>query len=457
MKKTVDPTYLFEKMPVRQAVLRQAAPAVASQMVALLYNLADTYFVGLLNDSAQTAAVTVAYTLTLLMTALANLFAVGGASQVAQSLGRHDTDGAGQIASVSFWWCLLSAACFSGLFWLLAVPALRLCGATEGTLAPAYAYARWVVIAGGPAAIVNILLANLIRAEGSALAASLGVSLGGVINILLDPLFVLPQFLGLGAEGAGIATAISNAISTLLMLLYLTLRRGRSALRLHPRHLRATGRHVGGILRIGFPSAVQYLLTVVAVGALMKFASAYETEAVAAFGIVKKLDMLPLYFSIGIANGILPLLAYNETSGDHRRRHRIFVCGCGLSLGFSLLCVVCYELFAPALTGIFIQDPKTIAYGARILRIMVLAMPAMSVCYPMITQFQAMGRVRESLVCSLLRKGVLDIPLLFLLDALFPLYGCAAVQPTVDCISLVAALLFYRCIMRTERAAPPAG
>ena len=427
MGQKIDRTYLFERMPVGQAVRRQIIPSIASQMVILLYNLADTYFVGLLNDAAQTAAVSLAYSVTLLMTALANLFAVGGAGRIAQLLGRRDRDGAREVCAVSFWFALLASAAFCVLFTLLSSPILRLCGATDETYALACGYSRWVISVGGTFSILNTVLANLIRADGSAFAASMGVSAGGIINMLLDPLFVLPRFLGMGAEGAGLATAISNAAGMLILL-----------------GIIAARRHIGRILRIGLPSAVQVLLTLVAVGALMKFMSLYDTAAVAALGIVKKLDMLPLYFSIGVANGLLPLLAYNYSAENHERRHRIFLCGCAVAVGFSVVCVAGYEVFAPALVRIFIGDAQTIACGTKLLRIMVLAMPMMSVCYPMITQFQAMGRMRESLICSILRKGSLDIPLLFVLNALFPLYGCAAVQPIVDCICMIVAIYFYK-------------
>ena len=120
------------------------------------------------------------------------------------------------------------------------------------------------------------------------------------------------------------------------------------------------------------------------------------------------------------------------------------VLGCLISVGFSLLCLVVYEIFAHFLTSLFIQDPVTIEYGATFLRCMVTAMPLMALCYPLIIQFQAMGRAKESLICSILRKGVMDIPVLFVLDRLLPLYGCMWVQPIVDSISLVVALSFYR-------------
>ena len=195
---------VFAKTPVRKAVLLQIVPAVASQMVTLVYNLADTYFVGMLNAPHETAAVTVAYPSFLMLTAISNLFGVGGASAIARALGRQDEEGARRIAAVSLAGGLLSALLFSAVFRLLADPVLHLCGATEATYAAAYGYAKWVVILGGPFTILNTLLANLVRAEGGAGAAAFGVSFGGVLNILLDPLFVLPQFLGLGAVGCAV-------------------------------------------------------------------------------------------------------------------------------------------------------------------------------------------------------------------------------------------------------------
>ena len=170
----------------------------------------------------------------------------------------------------------------------------------------------------------------------------------------------------------------------------------------------------------------------------------------AALGIVKKLDQLPLYFSIGVSSGLLPLLAYNYSSGNQQRRRSAFRFGTTVSFLFSLLCLIVYEIFAPGLSSLFISDPLTIAYSAGFLRRMVTAMPMMSVCYPMIIQFQAMGKFKESLVCSVIRKGVLDIPLLFLMNSLLGLYGCMWVQPIVDTSSLIAAAAFYFSLKKRE-------
>ncbi len=450
MRKTADRTAVFETMPIPQAVSRQIIPAVASQMIALIYNLADTYFVGMLNDPSQTAAITVVYSSFVMLTAISNLFGVGGASALSRALGKKDTEAAKGIAALSFWGGLGCAVLFSLLFLAFSRPILVLCGATPDVFETACRYALWVVVIGGPGTILNTLLSNLVRAEGKAAAAAAGVSMGGLLNIVLDPFFVLPQFLGLGAAGAGIATALSNLAVALYFLIYIAWKRKNTVVTVNPVRLRYAGRYLRAILVSGFPSAVQYALTVVAIAAQSKFVSGYATEAVAGLGIVKKLDQLPLYFSIGVSNGLLPLLAYNYSSGNQERRRGVFRLGCTVSFAFSLLCLAAYELFAPQLASLFISDLLTIRYGAGFLRCMVTAMPMMSVCYPMIIQFQAMGKFRESMICSVLRKGVLDIPLLFLMNGLFGLYGCMWVQPVVDAVSLAAAGGFYRRMRRTE-------
>ena len=202
-------TAVFESMPVAQAVRNTRSSVIASQMIALIYNLADTYFVGMLNDPNETAAITIVYSSFVMLTAISNLFGVGGASALSRALGGKKTEDARRIASISFWGGLGCGILFAIVFLILARPVLFLCGATRATYETAFAYARWVVVIGGPWTILNTLLANLVRAEGSAAQAAIGVSMGGILNIILDPFFVLPGFLSMGAAGAGLAKRLS--------------------------------------------------------------------------------------------------------------------------------------------------------------------------------------------------------------------------------------------------------
>lgn len=431
---------VFESEPVKKAVLRQAVPAVASQLTALVYGLADTYFVGLLNDPKQTASVTVCYPAFIMLTAVSNLVGVGGAAAAARALGSGSRKKAASVASVSLWAGLLLSLLFTGLFAALLRPALILLGAKEQTLPLCVEYAKNAILLGGVFTVTSNVFANLFRSEGRSLAASLGLSAGGLLNILLDPFFILPRFLGLGAAGAGLATAVSNAAALGVFAAVCLKNRRETVVRLTPPRFAEVRAVSGDVLKTGFPSAAQYLLTVVAVAAQARSVSGYGTEAVAALGIVKKLDQLPLYFSIGVSTGLLPLLAFNHAKGSARRTEECFGFGAALSLGFSLLCLVSYEAFAPRLAALFIGDEKTVALAAAFLRRMVTAMPLMSLCYPIIIRFQAEGRSRAALVCSVLRKGVLDLPLLYIMDLAAPLYGLMWVQPIVDGVSLAAAL-----------------
>lgn len=436
-------TEIFETIPIKKSVLLQIIPAIASQMIALIYNLSDTYFVGRLNDPRQTAAITVAAPSFLMLTAISNLFGIGGASLITRKLGGGQPGKARQVSAICFWMALFSGICFSLLYVFAARPILEISGAANEVYSFAYEYTRWVIIWGGVPTILNNMLSNLVRAEGKAFIASLGVSMGGILNILLDPFFVLPEFLGLGAVGAGMATAFSNACGALFFLIYIQIKKD-SVVNLHIRHLAYWKEHLWNILKIGIPSAIQYSLTVVAIAAQSRFVSQYSPQAVAALGITKKLDQLPLYFSIGVANGVLPLIGYNHANGNHIRREAAFRFGCLISVSFSTLCLILYEIFAPVLVSLFIADSLTVAYGSVFVRCMVVAMPFMALCYPMIIRFQAMGRAKESLIISILRKGVLDIPFLFLFDSLYPLYGCMLVQPVVDFLSLLAAIFLYQ-------------
>ncbi|MBR3396744.1 MAG: MATE family efflux transporter [Lachnospiraceae bacterium] len=439
---------IFEKAPVHKAVLSQAAPAVAAQMVVLINTLADTYFIGRLNDPVLTAAVTIGSSASFIMLVISSLFGVGAASAISRALGRKDYEDCRIYSAVAFWMGFAGAVIYAVLLFLFLEPFLSLCGATGDIFEPASAYVIWLVIYGCCFGVGNPLLANLIRSEGSSAVASAGVALGALLNIVLDPLFILPGFLNRGAAGAGQATALGNALTVLIFLIYILTRKKNSVLSVSPKHLVHAKRVLPEILSIGFPSALQTALTVVAVTALAKFTSFYGPVPVAAYGIVKKLNMLPLYVVIGISNGLMPLLAYNYSAGNEPRRKGIFRFGVTISVSFAVICLIVYEIFAPSLSAVFIKDPETVSYASGFLRRVVVAQPLMAFCYPMLIQFQAMKQVKAATVCSIIRKGVLDVPLLFLMDTLIPLYGCMWVQPIVDTVSLVVELYFYRRIMK---------
>ena len=435
---------------IRPLVLRIAIPSMLAQFVSVLYSIVDRIYISNIPLVGETAlaGVGVCGPVVTLIGAFASLIGVGGAPLMSIRMGAGKTEEARRILSNSFLMlCVCSVALMAGVF-PLRQPMLMAFGASDATYGYANTYFT-VYLCGTVFNLLALGLNQFIICQGYARKGMISVMLGAALNIVLDPFFILPQYMNMGAAGAGLATAISNTAGTLFFLLCL-LRRSSTVLSLRPCHLKRTGVYIREILSIGFPSALQYALTVVSLAVLSLFVSKYAVEAVAAYGIVKKLDNLPLYFSLGTSAGLLPFLSYNYASSDRERQRQGFVFGVSITVGFSLACVIVFELFAPQLARLFIQDDMTVAYAAAFLRRMVLCMPFVAICHPMITQFQAMGRTRESLICSILRKGSLDIPLLLLLDRLYPLYGCALVQPVVDLISLIVALVLYRRLRRTS-------
>lgn len=432
----------FEHKPVIRAVFSQSMPAIIAQLIALLYNWADTFFLARLNQPELVAAAMIALPLYLMLTAIGNLPGVGGGSMLSHYLGKHNPDGASSVASLTIWMGLILALLCAIIYPLVDEPLLRLIGADEQTLAPAREYTFWVITIGSVPIIMNLVLANLVRAEGLARQASIAISAGGILNCVLDPILMLPEMGNMGITGAAVATALSNMLSAVWLTAIIYARRKNGVITAAPHLLRSAKVYFSKIIQVGFPSSLQYLLTVVAVAALTHFVSRYATEATAALGVVKRLDYLPLYFSIGLSQGILPLLAYNHAANNIQRRNQVFRCGMMLSLGFAIACFVVYELWAEPLALFFTQEPTTVNYITQFLRIQVVAMPFMAICYPAITYFQAMQRTREALVCSILRKGVLDIPLLFLMNGWMGLYGCMWVQPIVDFTSMLFAVYF---------------
>ena len=287
MKRTsqTDKTALFETMPVPKAVLTLAVPTVASILVTLLYSLADTWFVGLLNDPIQNAAVTLIAPVLLAFNAVNNLFGTGCSSMMSRALGRKDTETAQRCASFGFWCSLLCGLLFSVLATAFQRPLLSGLGASAENRDAAAAYLHWTVSLGAAPAILNVVLAYFVRAEGSSVHASVGTMCGCVLNILIDPVFILPWGLNMGAAGAGCATFLSNCVACVYFLILIAVRQGRTIVSLNPKHFRVSRDIARGVFSIGIPSALQNLFNVISLAVLTRFATAYGSEAVSAMGI----------------------------------------------------------------------------------------------------------------------------------------------------------------------------
>lgn len=439
-------------MPIPKAVMQLAIPTVISSLVMVIYNLADTYFVGMLNDPIQNAAVTLAAPVLLAFNAINNLFGVGSSSMMSRALGSKDMDTVYKSSAFGFYCALFSGLLFSVLYTVFSAPLLVVLGANAETAQATGGYLLWTVSFGATPAILNVVMAYLVRAEGASLHASIGTMSGCLLNILLDPIFVLPWGLNLGAAGAGCATFISNCVACLYFFVLLFVRRGRTYVCINPRQFRPTMRIVRGVCGVGIPASIQNLLNVTGMTVLNNFAASFGSDAVAAMGIAQKINTVPFQVALGISQGIMPLISYNYASGNTRRMKKTFFFTARISLSFLFLVMIAYLVFAGDLVRMFMDNEQIVAYGTSFLRGMCLAMPFLCMDFLAVGVFQACGLGKEAFIFAVLRKIVLEIPALFILNWLFPLYGLAYAQLVAEVILAAAAIIVLaRLFRRLER------
>lgn len=408
----------------------------------MVYNLADTFFVGQTGDPNQVAAVTLAFPAFWTLSALASLLGVGGSSLISRSLGAQKPARARQTSVFCVFSAIAVTLFYSLLVLIIRRPFLALLGAGPNTEAFTNDYLFWVLVIGGVPTVLGMVFGHLVRAEGGAKQASIGMSLGGILNIVLDPIFILTM--GMGIKGAAIATMISNVATVCYFLVYLHRTRGKTIISVNPGNFKPERELAAAVISVGLPAALQTCLSVVSNTTLNKLASAYGETAIAAVGIVKKIDMLPMNVTLGLSQGVLPLIGYNYAAKNYRRMKKTSSFTRIVAVSFSLFCVLIFELFANQIVDFFIRDTETVRLGADFLRILCLTTPMMAISFLIITMFQAVGKGKHALVLSIFRKGSIDIPLMILMDRLIPLYGLLCVQPMVDTLSVVLAFTLYR-------------
>lgn len=445
-------TELFESMPIPRAVMKLAIPTVLSSLVMVLYNLADTYFVGMLNNAVENAAVTLAAPLLLAFNAVNNLFGVGSSSMMSRSLGKKDYETVYRSAAFGFYCSIFAGLLFSIAYTVFQVPLLNLLGATEETLGATIGYARWTVTFGAVPAILNVVLAYLVRAEGAAMHASIGTMSGCFLNILLDPIFILPWGLNMGAEGAGLATFLSNCVACLYFFVLLYVKRGRTYVCVNPKMFSFKRHIVVGVCAVGIPASIQNLLNVTGMSVLNNFTSAFGSNAVAAMGIAQKINSVTVQIALGLSQGIMPLISYNYASGNIKRMKKTFFFTARIALVFLVLMEIAYYAGARTWVGLFMQDQQIVVYGARFLQGFCLGMPFLAIDFLAVGVFQACGLGKNAFLFAILRKVVLEIPALFILNALFPLYGLAYAQFAAELVLAIAAVIVLaRLFRRLER------
>ena len=445
-------TLLFEEMPIPRAVAKLAVPTILSSLVTVLYNLADTYFVGMLNNSVQNAAVTLAAPLILAFNAVNNLFGVGSSSMMSRALGSRDYETVHRSSAFGFYCSIFCGLLFSLLYVIFQPFVLTILGADATTAEATAGYLRWTVACGAAPTILNVVMAYLVRAEGAALHASIGTMSGCILNIILDPIFILPWGLNMGAEGAGLATFLSNCVACGYFFVLLYVKRENTHVCIKPSMFCLKRKIVLGVCGVGIPASIQNLLNVTGMTVLNNFTSSYGSDAVAAMGITQKINMVPMQIAMGLSQGIMPLISYNYASGNTPRMKKTLTFAAKISLTALVIVAAGYYVGAGALVRMFMQDPTIVAYGTRFLRGFCLGLPFLCMDFLAVGVFQAVGLGKNAFIFAILRKVVLEIPALIILNALFPLYGLAYAQFAAEIILAAAAVVvLIRMFAKLER------
>ena len=436
---------VFKNLPVSKALIKMILPAVASQLIVLIYNMADTFFVGQTNNPYMVAGTSLILPVFNISLCLAGLAGIGGGSMISRLLGQEREEEARKVSVFSLYLAIFIAALFSLGMGLFMEPILNILGAGDNTHDYARQYATCVIVIGGIPTVLSNVLSNLIRSIGRSREASTGIILGGLLNIALDPLFMfvlMPE--GNEVLGAGIATCLSNCVALLYFIVVLIRMGKNSVISFSPALGFPRRSSVLAVFGVGVPSAITTLLFDLDYVIIDRLMVSYSELALAAVGIVLKVERFPLNVGLGICQGMMPLVAYSYSAGNEKRMNDTVRLSRNLGLIVAAVSIVLYELFAPEFSRLFISDSETVALASQFLRVRVLATPLMFMSFFTVYLFQAFGKGRISLFLGVTRWMVFNIPMLFLLNSIFGMFGLVWSQATADTLTVILSLCVYK-------------
>jgi putative MATE family efflux protein len=427
-------------------IFRLALPSIVSMLITSLYNMADTFFVSQLGTSAA-GAVGVIFPLMALIQAYGMTFGVGGGSYISRLLGQKDRKRADETASTAVFTVVVMSV-ITGIGGLLFLkPLVYMLGATE-TIYPYAASYCGIILFGAPLIATSFVLNKLLQAEGNSFLAMVGISVGVVLNLFLDPIFIFT--LDLGVAGAAYATVLSQLVSFVILLAQFV--RRRSGLTLKPSLVKLEAPMYGEILKIGMPSFFRQGLTSVSMVILNGIAGPYGDYAIASTSIVLRIAMFGASMLLGFAQGYQPVAGYNYGARKFRRMHEAFLFNGAVTVAMSLVGSVIFFVFArQIITAFRPDDPDVIAMGTLGLQAIALVMPFLAVVFTTNMTFQALGRGFPSAVLALSRQGLCLIPAILILPRRFGIHGVVFAQPAADLVAGIVGIGFTIPLLREIR------
>ena len=438
-------TDLFEKTPVPKAVATMAVPTMISMLVVVIYNMADTFFIGQTKDPLQVAAVSLATPVFMIFMALGHLFGIGGSSAISRALGERHKDRACHISSFCCYGSLGLGVIVAILSVLGMETILHLIGASVNTIGFARQYLAIIAI-GAPFIMFSTAFANILRGEGASRESMVGNLIGTVVNIILDPIMIL--VLGWGVTGAALATIIGNIAACLYYIAYYL--RGKSTLSIHFRDFKMGDGIASGVAGIGIPASLNNILMSFANIILNQALVGYGDTPVAAMGVAMKSNMLVVLLQIGLCVGIQPLIGYNYGARNKKRLMSVFKFTGLVSVIMGTILTLIMIVARKTMIQMFINDAEVVQYGIQMVVALQLSAPLLGILFLCINTIQGMGKALPSLILTICRQGLIFIPLIFVLNAMFGLDGVIYAQPAADYLSIVVAILI--CAKKAEPA-----
>ena len=441
-------TELFASVPVPKAILSLAVPTVISQLVFVIYNIADTFFIGQLGDPDQVAAATIALPFFIFGAAFSNLFGIGGSGVIARNLGIGNVERAKKCASFCLWTAVLLSLAYSIFMVFFHTGIFYAFGANEASFDYCERYVFWTIELGTPVAIFGLTFAHLFRAEGYSKQAGFGSAAGGIINIILDPIFIF----GFDMEivGAAVATFLSHVIVAVYFIILYIRKRKKMTVTISPRYYSGKNRICLDVITVGLPSFLMSFLAATSNAMTTHLMGAYSNGAIAGMGIAKKIDSIAFGISQGMAQGVLPLIAFNYGSGNKERMNRVIRTVFLYTVVIGLAGMAFLFFGAVPLARSFIDDAITVDYAAQFLKIFSVACPLMAVNFMVINVFQATGKRIAPLILSFMRKGAMDIPLMILFSRLIGESGIVLATPVSEVIGLAASVVVILYMRRKQ-------
>ena len=427
--------------PVAKLIVTLGVPTTISMLITSIYNMADTYFVGTLGESAQ-AATGILFTLQAIIQAIAFMMGHGSGTFVAKALADRNEKEASTVVSSAFFFGTGIGLVLMVLGLSLLRPFMLLLGSTETILPHAMDYGMWVLLS-CPLLIGSLVLNNNLRYEGKAFYAMFGLMTGGLLNILLDFIFV--RVIALGVFGAGMATAISQTVSfTILLIMYQT----KAQSHVSVRYLSKNASVYLSIMRVGFPSLLRQGLTSISHGILNNLTKPFGDAAIAAISVVNRCSSLVLCIVLGIGQGFQPVASFNYQIGKRRRVKQGMLFTMGLGCAISLLLSVLGLIFAPAIIAVFQKSAVVVTIGAQGLRYACIGLLFLPMAVPVNMLYQSIREAGVASFLSLLRSGLAFIPTLLILSAAAGLDGILLSQPIADVISGLVCIPFILMFLR---------